>query len=158
MNCKNPLSLLAISAAASPMLVLLLTATKAEAIEAIKITMSDSSDSIAAQSSCDAPTHSNRQSSGFSHRDRSILIASAGIAGDDFDPGFSEAESDAAVTLFGCDCPACLRSLKQLQRQSLTSKISGSSSQGHCWTALQKRTSPQVVKEVLKTLESQKTN
>lgn len=149
MNRKNLLSLLAISAA-SPMLPLLLIATKAEATD---IVLSDHS---VAQTSCDAPAPSNRQSSGFSHS--GILIASAEVIGDDFDPGFSEAESDAAVTLFGCDCPACLRSLKQLQRQSLSSKVLDSGSQGHCWTALQKRTSPQVIKEVLKTLESKKIN
>jgi hypothetical protein len=32
---------------------------------------------------------------------------------------FSEAESDAAVTLFGCDCPACINTLRQLQNQPL---------------------------------------
>jgi hypothetical protein len=154
MNRKNLLSLLTLSAAASPMLTLLLIATKAEAVELKDIALSARN---VAQASCDAPTPSNRQSSGFSHR--GILIASSSIqAGDDFDAGFSEAESDAAVALFGCDCPACLRSLKQLQRQSLTSKVSGSGSQGHCWTALQKRTSPQVIKEVLKTLESKQMN
>ncbi len=147
MNCKNLLSLLAISAAASPMLTPLLTATKAEAVEVVKI----------AQASCDAPMSSNRQSSILSNR--GILIASsAGSASDDSGTDFSEAESDAAVTLFGCDCPACIRSLKQLQRQSSTQKILGNSSQGHCWTALQRRVSPQVIKEVLKTLESQKIN
>jgi hypothetical protein len=30
---------------------------------------------------------------------------------------FSEAESDAAVALFGCDCPACINALRQLRRQ-----------------------------------------
>jgi hypothetical protein len=154
MNRKNLLSLLTLSAAASPMLTLLLIATKAEAVKLKDITLPDRT---VAQASCDAPTPSNRQSSGSSHR--GILIASSSIqTGDDFDPGFSEAESDAAVALFGCDCPACLRSLKQLQRQSLTSKVLGSGSQGHCWTALQKRTSPQVIKEVLKTLESKQMN
>lgn len=32
---------------------------------------------------------------------------------------FSEAESDAAVTLFGCDCPACINTLRQLRNQPL---------------------------------------
>jgi hypothetical protein len=155
-NRKNLLSLLAISAVSSPMLPMLFIATKADAVEAIDIAILDST---AAHASCDATTPSNLQSSGFSHRDRSILIASSGgVPGDDFDPNFSEAESDAAVTLFGCDCPACIRSLKQLQRQSLTQQVSGSSGQGHCWTALQRRVSPQDVKEVLKTLESKKIN
>jgi hypothetical protein len=152
MNRKNLLSLLAISAAASPMLTLLIIATKVEAVEATDIALSDRA---VTQASCDMPTPSNRQSSGFSHR--GILIASsAGVADNDSGTDFSEAESDAAVTLFGCDCPACIRSLKQLQRQSLTQKVLGSGSQGHCWTSLQRRVSPQVIKEVLKTLESKK--
>ncbi len=28
---------------------------------------------------------------------------------------FNEEESDAAAVLFGCDCPACIRSLRQLR-------------------------------------------
>jgi hypothetical protein len=28
---------------------------------------------------------------------------------------FNEEESDAAAALFGCDCPACIRSLRQLR-------------------------------------------
>jgi hypothetical protein len=32
---------------------------------------------------------------------------------------FSEAESDAAVALFGCDCPACINTLRQLRSQPL---------------------------------------
>ena len=28
---------------------------------------------------------------------------------------FSEEESDAAVAMFGCDCPACINSLRQLR-------------------------------------------
>jgi hypothetical protein len=35
----------------------------------------------------------------------------------EFDVNFSAAESDAAVTLFGCDCPACLNALQQLRSQ-----------------------------------------
>jgi hypothetical protein len=34
-----------------------------------------------------------------------------------FDFNFSDAESDAAVALFGCDCPACLNALQQLRNQ-----------------------------------------
>jgi hypothetical protein len=34
---------------------------------------------------------------------------------------FSDEESDAAAALFGCDCPACLRSLRQLRMISATS-------------------------------------
>ncbi len=28
---------------------------------------------------------------------------------------FTEAESDAAITLYGCDCPVCINALRQLQ-------------------------------------------
>jgi hypothetical protein len=28
---------------------------------------------------------------------------------------FTEEESDAAITKFGCDCPACINSLRQLR-------------------------------------------
>ncbi|XWK90107.1 MAG: hypothetical protein U7127_08680 [Phormidium sp.] len=30
---------------------------------------------------------------------------------------FTEEESESAVALFGCDCPACVRSLRQLRGQ-----------------------------------------
>jgi hypothetical protein len=54
------------------------------------------------------------------------LVASAGNAPiqlpaqnppDDLALEFSYAESDAAVALFGCDCPACLNALRQLRNQ-----------------------------------------
>lgn len=54
---------------------------------------------------------------------------------------FSAAESDAAVTLFGCNCPACIGALRQLQTR-----------EGHCWGALQTN-SPEEVRRVLQTLE-----
>lgn len=28
---------------------------------------------------------------------------------------FTDAESDAAVAMFGCDCPACIRAIKQIR-------------------------------------------
>ncbi|NJL21878.1 MAG: hypothetical protein HC895_15445 [Leptolyngbyaceae cyanobacterium SM1_3_5] len=62
---------------------------------------------------------------------------------------FSAAESDAAVTLFGCDCPACIGVLRQLRAQTFTS------GEGHCWGALQQNFSPEEVQEVLQTLEAQ---
>jgi hypothetical protein len=143
MNHKILLSLLAIPALTGSMLTTLLSATMAHASETIN---------PVAQASCDRPTPSNFRSSGLEQNSRTVLIASsAGIAGDDSVLEFSEAESDAAVKLFGCDCSACLRSLKQLQSQSLTQKVVGSP-QGHCWSSLQKRNSPQVVQQVLKNL------
>jgi hypothetical protein len=149
MNHKILLSLLAIPAVAGSMLTTLLSATIAHASEAIN---------PLAQASCDSPTPSNLRSSESDRNRRTFLIASsAGIVGEDSVAEFSEAESDAAVTLFGCDCPACLRSLKQLQRQTLTQKVVGTT-KGHCWSSLQKRASPQVVQEVLKNLVDQKMN
>lgn len=65
---------------------------------------------------------------------------------------FTAAESDAAVDLFGCDCPSCIRSLRQLQSQTL-SQVLLSSNQGHCWNALQRRVSPQEAQDVLQRLE-----
>ncbi|MBE9175472.1 hypothetical protein IQ225_09450, partial [Synechocystis salina LEGE 06155] len=40
----------------------------------------------------------------------------------EFDFDFSYAESDAAVALFGCDCPACIGALRQLRDQPYTSQ------------------------------------
>jgi hypothetical protein len=34
---------------------------------------------------------------------------------------FNEEESDASAALFGCDCPACIRSLRQLRIMSQVS-------------------------------------
>ena len=72
---------------------------------------------------------------------------------------FSAAESDAAVALFGCDCPPCINALRQLQSQSSSqvllssSQILPSNSQGHCWTGLQQRTSPIKRQNILQDLE-----
>jgi hypothetical protein len=66
---------------------------------------------------------------------------------------FTAAESDAAVRLFGCDCPACLNMLQQLRSQPLLA-----SSQGHCLTAMQQRVSPQDVQTILQTLDAETVN
>jgi hypothetical protein len=48
---------------------------------------------------------------------RSTLIAKAQAEAKDPDAfvNFSDEESDAAAAMFGCDCPACIRSLRQLR-------------------------------------------
>jgi hypothetical protein len=48
---------------------------------------------------------------------RSILIARAEAESKNPDAfvNFNEEESDAAAAMFGCDCPACIRSLRQLR-------------------------------------------
>lgn len=77
-----------------------------------------------------------------------ILIASSDTSSLDF----SSAESDAAATLFGCDCPSCINALRQLRSQpSLTQ------GKGHCWTALQEQVSSQSLQEVLNILEAEET-
>lgn len=156
MNRKILLSLLAIPTAVGAMLMPFLMATAAaQATESTDLVIQGTT----AQTSCDASPSSNLHTSAFKQR-RSILVASSGsIPGDDFATDFSEAESDVAVQLFGCDCAACIRSLRQLQQNKSLSQqvLDGSgSSQGHCLASLQKRMSPQAVKEVLKTLEVEK--
>lgn len=34
---------------------------------------------------------------------------------------FTDAESDGAIAIFGCDCPACIRSLRQLRTMAQVS-------------------------------------
>jgi hypothetical protein len=109
-----------------------------------------------AQASCDAPTQKQLKSSASLHQQNVKLMASSAGISINVPPAegvapvdFSVAESDAAVTLFGCDCPACMGALRQLQVQALSS-----SSSGHCWTAMQQRVSPEEVRSVLQSLES----
>ena len=85
------------------------------------------------------------------HQKSSLLVASSSnnVVQDEFSVDFSEAESDAAVALFGCDCPACLNMLTQLRRQSLAPK-----GEGHCLKNLARRITPEKAQEILKTLEA----
>ncbi len=48
---------------------------------------------------------------------QSTLIAKAQAEAKNPDAfiNFSDEESDGAIALFGCDCPACIRSLRQLR-------------------------------------------
>jgi hypothetical protein len=48
---------------------------------------------------------------------RSVLIARAEAQAKNPDAfvNFNDEESDAAAVMFGCDCPACIRSLRQLR-------------------------------------------
>src|SRR5512139_2496916 len=36
---------------------------------------------------------------------------------------FTAAESDAAVALFGCDCPPCINALRQLRSQAFSQQV-----------------------------------
>jgi hypothetical protein len=109
-----------------------------------------------AQASCDAPTQKQLKSSASLHQENvKLMKSSVGVSinvppAEDVAPvDFTAAESDAVVTLFGCDCPSCIGALRQLQAQSL------SSSSGHCWTTMQRRVSPEEVRSVLQSLESE---
>jgi hypothetical protein len=52
-----------------------------------------------------------------SNTPKSTLIAKAQAQAKNPDAfvNFNEEESDAAAAMFGCDCPACIRSLRQLR-------------------------------------------
>jgi hypothetical protein len=104
--------------------------------------------------SCSLPQVFNFESPNIQsllHQKPVLLIASnSTLVPDEFSMDFSEAESDAAVALFGCDCPACMNVFKQLRRQSLTPK-----GEGHCMNNLARRSSPEKVKEVLKALDAE---
>jgi hypothetical protein len=52
-----------------------------------------------------------------SNTSRATLIARAEAQAKNPDAfvNFNEEESDAAAAMFGCDCPACIRSLRQLR-------------------------------------------
>ncbi|MGB8702557.1 MAG: hypothetical protein WCD18_24350 [Thermosynechococcaceae cyanobacterium] len=106
------------------------------------------------QASCSLPQASQLESPNIRsllHQKSSLLVASSKNVGlDEFSVDFSEAESDAAVTLFGCDCPACMNAFRQLRRESLVPK-----GEGHCMSNLARRSSPEKVKEVLKVLDAE---
>jgi hypothetical protein len=104
------------------------------------------------EASCDVLPRSSQPSTAVSsifHTEYERLVASAiAIPVEYPELDFTTAESDAAVTLFGCDCPACIGALRQLRNQSLDA------GQGHCWTVLQQRVSPEEVQEVLQNLDA----
>jgi hypothetical protein len=54
---------------------------------------------------------------------RATLIARAEAQAKNPDAfvNFNEEESDAAAAMFGCDCPACIRSLRQLRTMAQVS-------------------------------------
>lgn len=144
MNHKLFLGLIATSALASSTITLLLTADRASALQG---------KAIAPQASCDVLSGSNLESavmqSVYSGQGR-LIASSGGIPGEYPLMDFSAAESDAAVTLFGCDCLACIRALRQLRYPSLPDR-----GEGHCWTALQQRVSQQQIEDVLQGLEAE---
>jgi hypothetical protein len=153
MNHRVLLSLVAIPTLTSSMLMMSLMTGLASASESVR-----AKNSASAPASCDIPVDSQLKASRTDlHKGNVKLMASsagipAGIPIDVPQPDFTAAESDAAVTLFGCDCPACLGALSQLRSQSLVNR-----GEGHCWTVLQQRVSPEELKTVLQTLEAEQT-
>jgi hypothetical protein len=99
------------------------------------------------QVACDLPATSS------SHQlNQGTLIASAVQMSGDTELDFTAAESDAAVTLFGCDCLSCINALRRLRSQP-----SLSNAKGHCWSSLQQPGSSQKIQEVLRNLDAQET-
>jgi hypothetical protein len=58
-----------------------------------------------------------------SNTPKSSLIAKAQAEAKNPDAfvNFNDEESDGAIALFGCDCPACIRSLRQLRTMAQVS-------------------------------------
>jgi hypothetical protein len=69
---------------------------------------------------------------------------------------FSNAESDAAVALFGCDCPACMNSLRQLRNLAPVT----TDGRDACWRVVQRqfRRDPAEVIEALSAAENNQTD
>jgi hypothetical protein len=61
------------------------------------------------------------QVAGKTPRAELIARAEAEAKNPDTFVNFSDEESDGAIALFGCDCPACIRSLRQLRIMSQVS-------------------------------------
>lgn len=101
---------------------------------------------------CELPATSGIQSSRIPLHRQGFTVASTGLgSGETQILDFSEAESDAAAILFGCDCPACINALRQLGSHPLLNNGTG-----HCLSSLQRRVTPQRMQEVLQNLEMRK--
>ncbi|MGF1515825.1 MAG: hypothetical protein ACFB5Z_19290 [Elainellaceae cyanobacterium] len=62
---------------------------------------------------------------------------------------FSAAASDAAVLLFGCDCPSCINALEQLRRPSLLA-----AAEGHCRQSISEAQDSDQVDDVLEAVDA----
>ena len=149
MNYRILLNLVTIPTLASSMLTMVLMPPLAHAAEART--------PASVQTSCSVTVDSGM----ISETKLAFQNAASSTESSSEDPAmdFSAAESDAAVALFGCDCPPCINALRQLRNKSSSlvllssSQILPSDIQGHCWTALQQRTSPQERQDILQDLE-----
>ncbi|NJR37855.1 MAG: hypothetical protein HC781_02200 [Leptolyngbyaceae cyanobacterium CSU_1_4] len=147
MNHRFLLSLVAIPTLASSVLMMVLMTGLASASESVL-----ARNSASGQASCDISIESQLKSSKLSLHQANVklMASSAGIPIDVPPADFTTAESDAAVTLFGCDCSSCIGALRQVRNPSF---LNGG--RGHCWTALQQRVSPEELQSVLQTLEAE---
>ena len=153
MNHRMILNLVAIPTLAGSMLTIVLMAGVASAAEAL-VKLSVAIAPTLVQASCDLPATSALELSLMGQINRRVLVASSTeIPGEFPILDFSAAESDASVTLFGCDCSSCIRALRQLRYQSGLNN-----GQGHCWSSLQERVSQQEIKKVLQTLDAEDAN
>ncbi|MGA7934639.1 MAG: hypothetical protein WCA35_13920 [Kovacikia sp.] len=147
MNLHLALKLMTIPTLMGSVLTLGILTEKATAVG-----ISDAPTLVNSQVACELPSNRELQLSSLGHPIQAVKFASADTSPRETELlNFSEAESDAAAILFGCDCPACLNSLRQLRKQPLFNNGNG---RGHCWTSLQRRVSPQKVQEVLQDLEA----
>ncbi len=79
----------------------------------------------AAQPNSSAPSNNGKSSFCLGSHGRSFCVAQADTRlvrkameiGANFEAGivFTDEESDAAAKKFGCDCPACIRAIKQIR-------------------------------------------
>jgi len=142
MNHQMLLKLMAFPTLASSLLAMLLMTSAGFAAESKSLV----------SASCDAPIDSKLQSSKIPHLNlsRGILVASLDT---ELELDFTAAESDAAVALFGCDCPSCLNALEVVRRSGPQD-----GSKGHCFATMQERVSPSEVRSVLDILEASEKN
>jgi hypothetical protein len=147
MNYKILLRFIAVPAISGSFLASCLLAGQTSKVQAASSPLSQASCSLLPDSGLES-----RNIQSLLHRKSSLLIASAAgsnVVQDEFSVDFSEAESDAAVALFGCDCPACMNVLSQLRREARNPK-----GEGHCMTNLARRVTPEKAQEILKNLEA----
>lgn len=144
MNYRVLLNLLTLPKIVSSILMLWLVADISAVAHAVPTT------SASTGASCDIIPSAEIQSLLHQNHKTGILLASA-IQTNNETPlwEFTEAESDAAVNLFGCDCLSCISALRRLQKNTLNA------GEGHCFSAMEQRVSPQQVQEVLQTLEAE---
>jgi hypothetical protein len=144
MNFHLALKLMALPPLLGSLLVLALETERVSATNATNAALSRPG-----QATCDWPLNPGSPSLNRVHPHPGVMMASAGgMFDEDGLSTFSDAESDAAAVLFGCDCSTCINALRQLRSQTLFN-----GGQGHCWTSLQRRVSPQRIQEVLQDLE-----